>query len=114
MQVRFLPTDLVVPVGGRLELTVAGSLDYPRTSLPSGTASRITLLHDCEHMSALRFLMADPKAPALEVREADQEGPLKAPAPKRRVVDGDLASDKVCGKAPERLEFFRPTRELVR
>jgi hypothetical protein len=111
--VRFQPTDLVVPVGGRVELTIAGSLDYPRLSLPSGTAARITVLHDCEHMSALRFLMADPKAPALEVREVDQEGPLKAPAAKRRVVDGNLASDKVCGSAPERLDAFRPTRDLV-
>lgn len=111
--VRFQPTDLVVPVGGRLEITIAGSLDDPRISLPSGTAARITVLHDCEHTSALRFLMADPGAPALEVREVDQEGPLKAPAPKRRVVDGDLASDEVCGKAPERLDAFRPTRDLV-
>lgn len=112
--VRFLPTDLVVPVGGRLQVTVSGMLSSPRASLPSGTAATITLLHDCEHMSALRFLMADPEAPALEVREVDQEGRLKAPAAARRVVDGDLASDKVCGKAPERLDSFRPTRDLVR
>lgn len=113
VQVRLLPTDLVVPVGGRLEVTVAGSLDSPRTSLPSGTQATITLLHDCSRMSALRFLMPDPKAPALEVREVDQEGPLKPPVPKRRVVDGGLASDKVCGRAPERLDAFRPTRDLV-
>ena len=113
VQVRFLPTDLVVPVGGRLMVSIAGEAGSPRMSMPSGTGATITLLHDCEHLSALRFLMADPKAPALEVREVDQEGPLKAPAPKRRVVDGDLASDKVCGKAPERLDAFRPTRDLV-
>jgi predicted acyl esterase len=111
--VRFLPTDLVVPKGGRLQVTVAGVLQSPRISLPSGTASRITLLHDCEHPSALRFLMADPKAPALDVREVDQEGPLKAPPAERRVVDGGLAAAKVCGKAPERLDPFRPTRDLV-
>ncbi len=111
--VRFLPTDLVVPKGGRLRLTVTGVLQSPRTSLPSGTASRITLLHDCEHPSALRFLMADPEAPALEVREVDQEGPLKAPAPARRIVDGGLATAPVCGKAPARLDPFRPTRDLV-
>jgi len=111
--VRFLPTDLVVPKGGRLQVTIAGRMQSPRASLPSGTASRITLLHDCEHPSALRFLMADPKAPALEVREVDQEGPLTAPAAKRRVVDGGLATAPVCGKAPARLDAFRPTRELV-
>jgi X-Pro dipeptidyl-peptidase len=111
--VRFLPTDLVVPKGGRLQVTVAGMLSAPRISTPSGTAARITLLHDCAHPSALRFLMADPKAPALEVREVDQEGPLKAPLAKRRVVDGGLASAKVCGKAPERLDAFRPTRDLL-
>jgi hypothetical protein len=88
-------------------------MDSPRISLPSGTSSRITLLHDCKHPSALRFLMADPKAPALEVREVDQEGPLKAPAAARRTVDGGLASAAVCGKAPERLDAFRPTRDLV-
>lgn len=113
VQVRMLPTDLVVPVGGRLEVRIAGETGSPRTSLPSGTAARITVLHDCAHLSALRFLMADPRAPALEVREVDQEGRLKAPAATRRVVDGDLASDKVCGKAPERLDAFRPTRDLV-
>ena len=111
--VRFLPTDLVVPKGGRLQVTVAGTLSSPRTSAPSGAAAVITLLHDCAHPSALRFLMADPKAPALEVREVDQEGPLKAPAAARRVVDGGLASAKVCGKAPARLDAFRPTRDLV-
>jgi hypothetical protein len=57
--------------------------------------------------------MADPKAPALDVREVDQEGPLKAPPAERRVVDGGLAAAKVCGKAPERLDPFRPTRDLV-
>lgn len=113
VQVRMLPTDLVVPVGGRLQVTIAGEAGSPRASLPSGTGATITLLHDCEHLSALRFLMADPKAPALEVREVDQEGRLKAPAPSRRVVDGDLATDKVCGKSPERLDAFRPTRDLV-
>ena len=111
--VRFLPTDLVVPAGGRLQVTVAGMLTSPRISTPSGTTARITLLHDCAHPSTLRFLMADPKAPALEVREVDQEGPLKAPAAKRRIVDGGLATAKVCGKGPERLDAFRPTRDLV-
>lgn len=111
--VRFLPTDLVVPKGGRLQVTVAGTLTSPRISSPSGTAATITLLHDCAHPSALRFLMADPAAPALEVREVDQTGPLRAPKPARRVVDGGLATAKVCGQAPARLDAFRPTRELV-
>ncbi|TBR17191.1 MAG: hypothetical protein EPO57_09415, partial [Chitinophagaceae bacterium] len=113
VQVRMLPTDLVVPVGGRLQVTVAGEASSPRRSLPSGTGARITLLHDCEHPSALRFLMADPKAPALEVREVDQEGRLRAPAPSRRVVDGGLASARICGRPPLRLDAFRPTRDLV-
>lgn len=113
VQVRMLPTDLVVPVGGRLQVTVAGEASSPRRSLPSGTGARITLLHNCEHPSALRFLMADPKAPALEVREVDQEGRLEAPAPSRRVVDGGLASARICGQPPLRLDAFRPTRDLV-
>ena len=112
--VRFQPTDLVVPKGGRLELTVAGTLSYSRTGLPSGTAATIELLHDCAHPSVLRFAMADPAAPALEVREVDQDGRLVAPKPARRTVDGGLAARKTCGAAPKRLDAFTPTRDLLR
>ena len=112
--VRFQPTDLVVPAGGRLEVTISGALSYTRTGTPSGTAARITVLHDCEHPSALRFLLPDASAPALEVREKGEDGPLVAPRPAVREVDGGgLATAPVCGAEPVRLDAFRPTRDLV-
>jgi predicted acyl esterase len=111
--VRFQPTDLVVPKGGRLRITVSGSSSYPRETLPSGTASMITLLHDCAHPSALRFLTPRPDALQLDVREDDEEGPLKGVSQAPRGVDGSIASAKVCGKPPARLEAFVPTRALV-
>lgn len=114
VQVRFLPADLVVPQGGRLRVTVSGTGTRPRTTVPSGTASRITLLHDCTHPSALRFVTARADAPQLDVREVDEEGPLEGVSQARRSVDGGLASAKVCGRAPLRLEAFVPTRGLVR
>jgi predicted acyl esterase len=72
---RFQPTDIVVPVGGHLRLTVAGSLivnpglgqiddldpvRIPETlflgpSEPSGTTGEVTILHDRDHDSVLRF-----------------------------------------------------------
>jgi hypothetical protein len=94
-------------------VTVAGDRCAARASLPSGTAAAITLLHDCSHPARCASSWPTPKAPALEVREVDQEGPLKAPAASRRVVDGGMATSPVCGKAPARLDPFRPTRDLV-
>jgi predicted acyl esterase len=113
VQVRLMPVDIVVPKGGRLRVTVSGNGTEPRQTVPSGTASRITLLHDCAHPSALRFVTARPDAPQLDVREVDEEGSLKGTSQARRAVDGGLASAKVCGKAAARLDAFVPTRTLV-
>jgi predicted acyl esterase len=75
---RFQPTDIVVPAGGRLVLTIAGSLivnpgisqvedDQVGTGLsipeplfkgpsePSGVTGLVTILHDALHESALRI-----------------------------------------------------------
>jgi predicted acyl esterase len=75
---RFQPTDIVVPIGGRLRLTLAGSLivnegigqvedDQVGTGLsvpeplfhgpsePSGVTGLVTILHDRDHESRLRF-----------------------------------------------------------
>lgn len=111
--VRFHVTDLVVPAGGRLRVRVSGAVSYSRDSEPSGTGATITLLHDCEHPSALRFAMARPDAEQLEVREVDQEGALRPASQRRLDTDGGLARAAVCGKAPLRLDAFRPTRDLV-
>ncbi len=105
--IRFLPTDLVVPVGASLRLTVAGGVSYTKgDSLPSGAASQITLLHNCERPSFLRFRMPDPKAPLLNVRELDEAKLPKLASSKARVGrrdGGGLATGKVCGLRPRAL-----------
>ncbi len=111
--VRFQPTDLVVPAGGKLRVTIAGTITYTRDSQPSGTLSTITLLHDCEHTSALRFVMPTPGLPLLDVREVDErpgQPLLAAPGVATLEDGGGLATAKVCGKAPERLASFGPVR----
>ncbi|MEY2451879.1 MAG: uncharacterized protein QOD92_1453 [Acidimicrobiaceae bacterium] len=66
---RFNPTDIVVPVGGHLRLTIAGSvivnpgfnqLGIPEPlfngpSQPSGATGRVTIFHDQQHQSVLTF-----------------------------------------------------------
>jgi predicted acyl esterase len=112
--VRFQPTDLVVPKGGSLRVTVAGTIDnFTRIPQPSGTSSKITLLHDCEHPSALRFVMPSTDQPLLDVRETDERPgkPLLAAAGDTRLADGGgIASAPICGKAPERLASFGVAR----
>jgi len=111
--VRFHPTDLTVPAGGKLRVTIAGQISYTRSSMPSGTFSRITVLHDCEHTSALRFLMPTPGSTLLDVRESEERDgkPLHARPGVMGLRDGGgLASAPVCGKAPERLPSFGPSR----
>jgi predicted acyl esterase len=106
---RFLPTDLVVPKGGSLRLTVAGVVSYQKTegsSQPSGAASEITILHDCGQPSILRFRMPSKKAKLLNVRETDENQKLKStPAKMGNQTGGGLASARVCGKRPKALPF---------
>lgn len=109
--IRFLPTDLFVPAGGSLRLTVSGSVAYAKgDSLPSGSASEITILHDCNHPSVLRFLMPQRDARLLNVREVDEQG-KKTLASNHATLgrrDGDgLATRHVCGEAPQRVAFLR-------
>ena len=66
---RFQPTDIVVPVGGHLRLTIAGSvivnpgfnqLGIPEPvfdgpSQPSGANGQVTIFHDQQHPSFLTF-----------------------------------------------------------
>lgn len=129
IQVRIQPTDLVIPRGGTVRVTVSGStrvqpgveafstgvtgeplpstLDDP--SSLSGSATRVTILHDCEHPSALRFLMPRKRPALLNVRELGETGPLRAMKGPVPVSDaGGLATAPVCGKAPIRLPMFGP------
>jgi predicted acyl esterase len=106
--VRLLPTDLVVPEGARLRLTLSGSVSYAKgSSLPSGVGARITVHHDCAHPSILRFRMPDPEAPLLNVREKDEIGQELSSQPAAiGVRDGDgLAAAEVCGGGPSALPF---------
>jgi predicted acyl esterase len=106
--IRFLPTDLVVPVGGKLRLTVSGSVSYSKgDSAVSGSESEITVLHDCKHPSALRFLMPSRKAKLLNVREPDEPRKVPSrPAVVGRSDGGGLATAKVCGKRPASNPFL--------
>ena len=102
--IRFLPTDLLVPKGGKLRLTVSGSVSYSKgSSLPSGVPSEITVMHDCKHSSALRFLMPNRRAKLINARESNEKGPLASnPARIGRRDGKGLAKAKVCGKKPRR------------
>lgn len=115
VQLRFDPAELVIPEGGTIRLTVAGSLIVSRglepvfegPSAPSGSFTRVEILHDCEHPSALRFLMPRRTAELLNVREIDEppEEPL-ADSPRSRNPRSDggrLARAPVCGERPIRL-----------
>jgi hypothetical protein len=72
-------------------------------SQPSGTATRVTIHHDCEHPSLLRFLMPRREPALLNVREKDEapdqplaDNPFTAP-----VSDaGGMVTTKVCGRSP--------------
>ena len=106
--IRFLPSDLVVPRGGTLRLTVSGSVAYTKgSSQPSGVPSEITLLHDCDNPSVLRFLMPNPRAELRNVREPREKGRLHSD---RGVIGrrtgGGIATAKVCGKAPQPNPFL--------
>lgn len=112
MPIRFLPTDLFVPKGGRVRLTVLGSVQYSKgESMPSGSASEIKILHKCTRPSVLRFLLPDGNAKLLNVRERDEHGTKLASKP-RRMADhtgAGMAKRRVCGKRPKRINFLRPT-----
>ena len=108
VSVRFNPTELVVPAGGWVVLTVAGTTCGPRQtndssfpSSPSGSATTVTILHDCDHPSALRFVMPIRNADLLNVRdrEAVDDQLTSDPRSPRWDVDVDIATERVCGSA---------------
>jgi hypothetical protein len=110
MTLRFLPTDLVVPKGGTLRLTVAGSITYSKgDSQPSGAGSTISILHDCGHPSTLRFRMPNKDAQLINVRETDEAQLPKLaskPATMGNQNGAGLATQKVCGRSARALPFL--------
>jgi hypothetical protein len=87
--IRLDPTDLVVPAGARLRVTIAGSsivydgLDgiqqgfgavIQGPTFPSGLTQPVTILHDAAHPSALVYSLPEPDSQLLDVREQDQAG----------------------------------------
>ena len=108
--VRFQPTDLVVPAGGRIRITVAGSvivntglaqLGIPEPvfmgpSQPSFIPTPVTILHGCGvGVSALRFEMPSATPDFLRVA-----GNPVTPSSATLVSDGGLATASVCGQPP--------------
>lgn len=110
MTLRFLPTDLIVPKGGTLRLTIAGSISYSKgDSQPSGAGSTIQILHDCGHPSVLRFRMPDKDAQLINIRETDELSLPKLaskPATMGNQNGAGLATQRVCGRAPRALPFL--------
>jgi hypothetical protein len=112
--VRLLPTDLIVPKGATLRLTISGSVSYSKgDSLPSGAAANITLLHNCNHSSVLRFRMPNPRARMLNIAEVDEMAPgetkvkLRSDPARMGTRDGSgMAAASVCGSKPRSLPFL--------
>ena len=105
--VRFQPTDLVVPVGGKLRIIVSGSVIvnpgleqfgvpeplFYGPSQPSYVTQPVTIHHDCAHPSVLRFEMPSPTSEVLQI--AGQAVP-PGPAPAVASDGGGLATGPVC------------------
>jgi predicted acyl esterase len=112
--VRFLPTDLYLPKGASLRLTISGSVAYQKgESLPSGSRANIALLHSCSRPSMLRFRMPSPSAMLLNVAETDERAPgqtkvkLRSDPARIGKQDGSgMAAARVCGSKPHTLPFL--------
>ena len=99
--VRLNPIDLAVPPGGRLRMTVTGSANttegvasFRRSTpglaipdpvigqgtQPSGVVQTVTILHDCDHPSTLRFTMPGTRD-FLTVPQLDPRDPTSTVAP---------------------------------
>lgn len=106
MPTRFSPVELVAPAGSTLRLTISGVHElrplffFMNTVEPVNTPSfanvTVEILHDCDHPSALRFLMPKNIVSALP----GQSVRGVPPSPQLESDGGGIASKKVCEKAP--------------
>lgn len=111
------PRDLLIPAGGKLVLTIAGSAPwfyegglaeteaatdgFGEPSQLSGSATRVTILHSCETASALRFQMPERRRRLLNVLEDGEPEPLRASVKRDQRSDAaGTATAPVCGKTP--------------
>lgn len=108
--IRIQPTEMLVPAGWRLRLSLFSLVGGPPSGgspVPAppdttgldGHAAVVTVLHDCKNPTVLRFGMADPNATLLNVRQPGEEGDLESASPSspRLEVDGGgLAVATVC------------------
>lgn len=122
VSIRMLPTDLVIPKGGTVRLTLSGLLTVDNglfasvtsglvaDSVPVGQPVTVTVLHDCEHTSALRFLTARPAPDPINVRDA-RTAAARTPWRTAKPISNaaGLVTASVCGRAPIRLPNFGPT-----
>ena len=123
--VRLNVVDLVIPAGGRLRLRIAGSArwatglepsDMPTVfqhpTQPSQLGTTVTILHDCEYMSALRFVMPRKHPDLINVREEDEEN-VELGSTNRQFSPetdgGGVATAPVCGRGPDRVLDVMPT-----
>lgn len=114
VRVRLRPTQLVVPKGGSLRLTIGGSpgvndvpselgLPLEGPTKPSGSPTHITVFHDCTHPSVLRFTTPRRRANLLNVHEDDEgDRPLADTRKTRSPIStgAGLATAPVCGAHP--------------
>jgi predicted acyl esterase len=116
---RFEPTDIVVPKGARLQLLLGPYMRTPGavgTTTGSGSGATVTVLHDCQHTSLLRFLLPRKKPDLLDVLEVGEDpaelGTL-GPAPAGLRDGGGLASAPVCGRPVTRDATLQGPRILI-
>ena len=107
--IRLRPTDLVVPKGGRVTLTIGGMEQWGAFPEPVGEPGRpslananVTVHHSCTYMSALRFVMPRATTTRLEVRAPN--GAAAKPGESPLTNDGGLATQPRCGQHPRRVQ----------
>jgi X-Pro dipeptidyl-peptidase len=109
LEIRLPPTDLLVPRGWRLRLTL-WSIDaegvspgdpLPQEMLaPPTRPGTIDVLHDCSHPTSLRFALPARRPELLNVREPDEAGKPLAEEPPAHPFGrsgGGMAFARPCG-----------------